>query len=46
MAEEEMNLKRHEDEARFDVRFRYAVVAFAVIEFIVIALVVYYKFAR
>ena len=46
MANKDMKLSQDEDEARFDRRFRYAVAAFAVVEFIVIALVVYYKVAR
>jgi hypothetical protein len=46
MAEKDIRLTEHEDAARFDRRFKYAVAAFALIEFIVIASVVYYKVAR
>lgn len=46
MAEKGMNVSRDEEAASYDRRFKYAVIAFAVIEFIVIALTVYYKLAR
>ena len=35
-----------EDSAAFNRRFKYAVIAYAIIEFIAIAVVVYYKAAR
>ena len=46
MAEKDSVNRHDEDDAAFDRRFRYAIAAFAVVELIVIALVVYYKIAR
>lgn len=47
MKEKDMNLSRQEEEsAAVDRRFKYAIVAFGIIEFIVIALVVFYKVTR
>ena len=37
---------QYEDSAAFNRRFKYAVIAYAIIEFIAIAFVVYYKATR
>ena len=36
----------HEDSAAFNRQFKYAVIAYAIVEFIAIAFVVYYKVTR
>lgn len=44
MAEKKkLDSSAEEEAARFDRRFRYAIIGFAVVEFIVIALIVYHK---
>jgi large-conductance mechanosensitive channel len=46
MTEKDTNLSQQEDSAAFNRRFKYAIVAFSLIEFIVIALAVFYKVTR
>jgi hypothetical protein len=46
MKEKDTDSNPHEDRAAFDRRFKRAVIAFAVVEFIVMALSIYYKVAR
>lgn len=43
---QERDESQYEDSAEFNRRFRYAVIAFAIIEFIAIALLVYHKATR
>jgi hypothetical protein len=46
MLEKNRGENQTEDSAAFDSRFKYAVIAYAVIELFAIAFVVYYKAAR
>lgn len=46
MREENFEGKGGEDTAASGARLKYAVIAFAVVEFVALALVVYYKAAR
>lgn len=43
MAEEKPDSGAAEEAAQFDRRFRYAIICFALVEFIVIALIIYHK---
>jgi hypothetical protein len=44
--DEQRDAPREEDAGSFDRSFKYALIAYAVIEFIAIALVVYYQMTR
>jgi hypothetical protein len=46
LAENDLNLNRPDEAGAFDRRFKYAVIALAIIEFIVIVSTVYYKVTR
>ncbi len=46
MLEESKDESQYEDSAAFYRRFKYVVIAYAIIEFIAIAFVVYYKATR
>lgn len=46
MLEKSSDESQYEDSVAFNRRFKYAVIAYAIIEFIAIAFVVYYKATR
>jgi hypothetical protein len=46
MLEKNGDESQYEDSATFNRRFKYTVIAYAIIEFIAIAFVVYYKATR